>query len=143
MVYQVIEPDLTIAGGVIIDGQPFTVDHNQLTGNPEGKRVKLRNLLQDTIDKRTLVTVWNGDPGDLDDEIHSNAPGFGTLGYNTYSDLYTRPDDSLIDEQRFYWQQNPNRLHFIFRVEWVDIINSGPDPALGGETRYTIIQVRA
>ena len=134
-VQAIIAPDSVIAGGVRIGGQDFTVRHNQLSGNTEGKRRKLIERLQeDVLDSRMdESTLPVDDPERLD---HADN---AALGYNTYDDSFRRGDDSLIDERAFYWQQNPQKTWLIHREIYCDIelilVN---DPTLGGNDRYSL-----
>ena len=125
----IIPPDSTIAGGVVIGGNTFTVNHNQLTGNAEGKRRKLIEALQDVLD--TVIDVADLP---LDDPDHpDNSPAF-----NTYDDYYRRVDDSIIDELYFFYQKG-GQHKIICRNVVADIILSVTnDPTLGGNDRYSI-----
>ena len=120
---------------MVIGGQSYTVSHNQLTGNTEGKRRKLIERLQENaFDSRQLEdTLLVDDPERLD------HPDNAALGLNTYVDPFRRPDDSLIDELIFYWQQNPSKIWRIHRSVWCDIILAMEnEPSLGGKDRYSL-----
>ena len=123
-----IPPDLTLAGGVALGGTEYTVNHNQLSGNTAGKLAKITELLQEVLDSRI-----NTDDLPLDDPEHPDHADNAALNYNTYSDL------TGIQEQRFYWQENPSKLHLIHREIFVEIILVlANDPILGGEDRYSL-----
>lgn len=130
-VHAIIPPDETIAGGIVYAGNTWTINHNQLTGNAEGKRRKMIEALQDRLDNRQNV-----DDLPLDDPDHpDNSPGF-----NTYDDLYRRPDDSIIDELYFFYQQNPQTLWLVGRGIVCDIVLAVEnDPTLNGNDRYSLI----
>lgn len=129
-VQPIIEPTATIAGGVRVGGVDYTVNHNQLSGNTEGKRRKLIELMQDNIfDVRILTTDLPQDDPDRDD-----------VGFNTYDNPYRRGDDSLIDERIFYWQQNPQKKWLVNRSIYADIILvQASDPTIGGNDRYALV----
>ncbi len=135
----IIPPDATIAGGIRLAEQTFTVNHNQLSGNTQGKIIRLQEMLADVLDDRFQIT-GPGATFPPDDPDHPDSPDNpGT--YNTYGDLYERPNGSWIDEATYYWQQNPQRLWIVYRNTVAQIIlEVENDPTLGGNDRYAIRQ---
>lgn len=131
MCFLTVEPTATIAGGIIMGGQTWTVNHNQLTGNTEGKRVKCEAAIQELVDSRTNV---NDLPAD--DPEKPGHPDNAALGYTEYT------DPAGIAERAFYWKDGP-RTWLIHRTHLITIVLvQAGDPTLGGNDRYSINQVR-
>jgi len=134
-VHAIIPPDATYAGGVVYGGNTWRVRHNQLTGNTEGKRRKMIELLQGTA----FDNAMDVDTLPIDDPERPDHPDNAQLNYNTYDDQFRRPDDSLIDERAFYFQRTQNQLYLIHRSIVCDIVLAqANDPALGGNDRYSL-----
>lgn len=134
-VHAIIPPDATIAGGVNLGGTVYTVRHNQLSGNTEGKRRKLVERLQDVLENRIKTTDLP-----LEDSEHPDHADNAGLNYNTYSDPYRRPDDSLIWEKAFYYRKNAGNIWLVHRPVGCDIVLvMENDPTLGSEDRYSLV----
>ena len=134
-VHSVIPPDSTIAGGVVYAGNTWVVNHNQLTGNTQGKLDKMRENLQElAFDVRVDWTSLPVDDPERKDHVDNAA-----LGLNEYGDPYKRPDGSLIDERIFYYKRNNNLTYLIHRSVYCDIILvMANDPSIGGNDRYSL-----
>jgi hypothetical protein len=135
-VHAIIPPDATYAGGVVYGGNTWRVRHNQLSGNTEGKRVKMREALQDTAFD-ILVDVSNLP---VDDPERLDHPDNAAEGLNTYDSQFYKPDGSLIMERRFYYKRNQNTTYLVHRRVVCDIIlEQENDPTLGGNDRYALV----
>jgi hypothetical protein len=127
-VQALIEPTATIAGGVVLGGQTYVVNHNQLSGNTAGKIAKATELLQERLDSRINV-----DDLPVDDPEHPDHADNAGLGYNAYFDPVG------IAERMFYWQKNPSQVFLVHRNILVSIVLvMANDPSIGGEDRYAL-----
>ena len=112
------------AGGVRWQGVDYFLPHQ--TGNIAAKMEKIRKAIQDAIDVRVNV-----------DDLPIDDPDRDTPEWNTYDDVYERPDNSWIDEWHFYWQQNPVNKIWVERNIVVEIyLHMANDPDIGGEDHY-------
>jgi hypothetical protein len=119
----IISPDTVLAGGIVWQGNVWTVSHSQLSGNTAKKIATLTERLQDVLD-----VVTNIDDLPTDEPTHPNqGPPFATY-----------QDKTGVQERYFYWEDR-NTTYLVERPVFVEIIlTTQNDPELGGNDRYTL-----